>query len=380
MTSFRGTSHGASRSFFASRKQDIQNGVSSVPEDAWRHFAKHATQMIAKDGNTEHERMRREEVIDFCFDFFSNISEIENMLLTMKREDWTTALMNLCVLTAEELVSCDSPDDLVPVYYMDKEYFIKHFLAWTSFSRRKRDAVTEQKNVLMMKRVRQHTGTGAGGQLHYTTGGPTDIHSQLTPFMNARLLMSLYVKERGICNHVIAAEQTYQRQFRLALLTHSRVRTPAQLELLWSFVAHVPLFRKFNLTKKDQINVCKALFLLEVKQKTVLFDVGDMENSFYIIFDGLVDISINETPPWVQAQIEKNPENKEELTKQYRRSVNQLSDGQSFGDFAMISGNPRTFRVEALATTMFLVLDRRSFEVTLKVFEDRIYAEKVLLS
>ena len=68
--------------------------------------------------------------------------------------------------------------------------------------------------------------------------------------------------------------------------------------------------------------------------------------------------------------------NEEDFYNKYVE-VNQLGDGQSFGDLALIEQKPRMASIRSLEDTHFAVISKRDFSKVLMAIERKIYNEKV---
>jgi CRP/FNR family cyclic AMP-dependent transcriptional regulator len=116
-------------------------------------------------------------------------------------------------------------------------------------------------------------------------------------------------------------------------------------------IKRVPLFA--GLSKKDLEQIASIADEIDLREGKELTTQGKSAREFFVLLEGSVDV-----------------------TKDGQR-INQLGDGDFFGEIALVSRSPRTATVTATAPIRALVITDRSFrrllegspEIQLKVLE-----------
>jgi CRP/FNR family cyclic AMP-dependent transcriptional regulator len=116
-------------------------------------------------------------------------------------------------------------------------------------------------------------------------------------------------------------------------------------------IKRVPLFA--GLSKKELEQIASIADEIDLREGKELTTQGKSAREFFVLLEGSVDV-----------------------TKDGRR-INQLGDGDFFGEIALVSRSPRTATVTATAPIHALVITDRSFrrllegspEIQLKVLE-----------
>lgn len=146
------------------------------------------------------------------------------------------------------------------------------------------------------------------------------------------------VVEHGTHEKLLKSKGMY---FKIWEKQHGIILSPdlkqAQINLSW--LKTLPLFDSLN--DKLLTTLSKEFLLEERKPNTIIFDEGDMGDKFYILASGIVEIS-------------KNEMNKKII-------LASLSDGDYFGEIALLYKTPRTARVTTVGTCIFLVLYQQQF-------------------
>lgn len=101
------------------------------------------------------------------------------------------------------------------------------------------------------------------------------------------------------------------------------------------------------LPESDLILLSKQAVTKTYKKNTVMVNAGDETNSLYLILEGSVRVYLED-------------EQGKEVT------INLLESGDSFGELALISGDPRSANVAALEDCRLAVISKTDFCGTLK--------------
>jgi CRP/FNR family cyclic AMP-dependent transcriptional regulator len=116
-------------------------------------------------------------------------------------------------------------------------------------------------------------------------------------------------------------------------------------------IKHVPLFA--GLSKRELHEIASLADEIDLREGKVLTQQGKSAREFFVLLEGNADVS-----------------------KDGRR-INQLGDGDFFGEIALVSRSPRTATVTATTPVRALVITDRSFrrlleespQIQLKVLE-----------
>ena len=116
-------------------------------------------------------------------------------------------------------------------------------------------------------------------------------------------------------------------------------------------IKRVPLFA--GLSKRELEEIASIADEIDLREGKVLTEQGKSAREFFVLLEGNADVS-------------KNGER-----------INQLGDGDFFGEIALVSRSPRTATVTATSPVRALVITDRSFrrllenspEIQLKVLE-----------
>jgi CRP-like cAMP-binding protein len=101
-----------------------------------------------------------------------------------------------------------------------------------------------------------------------------------------------------------------------------------------------PFFQ--DLSRKELVQLARMTEDLEVDEGKVLTREGQSGREFFVIVDGEVSVTKNDT------------------------EVRKLSDGDFFGEIALLEDRPRTATVTAATPVRFFVLTRQSFRSLLE--------------
>lgn len=120
--------------------------------------------------------------------------------------------------------------------------------------------------------------------------------------------------------------------------------TPEEIQARGPFLKRIPLFK--DLSVEDLHKVAKLLKPLSLPRGATLFQQGDTADAFYIITSGNVQL-ITE--------------------RQSRKSLaGYVGRGDTLGELALLTGEPRAWTALLDATTEFLVLSKKDFSTVLR--------------
>ncbi|MFH1726130.1 MAG: patatin-like phospholipase family protein [Elusimicrobiota bacterium] len=120
--------------------------------------------------------------------------------------------------------------------------------------------------------------------------------------------------------------------------------TPEEIEAWNPFLKRIPLFK--DLSAEDRRQVAGLLKPLSLPRGAILFQQGDAGDAFFIITSGHVQL------------VTERPEGK--------RVAGYLGRGDTLGELALLTGEPRAWTVLLESTTEFLVLSKSDFATVLR--------------
>ncbi len=104
----------------------------------------------------------------------------------------------------------------------------------------------------------------------------------------------------------------------------------------------IPMFSSFD---DKLINTLIEEFSLQkMAENTIVFEEGDLGDKFYVIASGVIEVS------------------KLDKTNNKNVVVSRLSEGDFFGEIALLYNIPRTARITTLSPCIFLTLDSQQFQ------------------
>ncbi|CAM9423136.1 unnamed protein product, partial [Ectocarpus fasciculatus] len=116
---------------------------------------------------------------------------------------------------------------------------------------------------------------------------------------------------------------------------------------LKDFLASIPSFADFS--ENQLVTLERKAKIAKFAENEVVFCQGDEGETFYVVHSGFVDILIQEDPSLLR---------RGDLGK----VVNRLSEGNFFGERALMTAEPRAASVRALQQTVCIAFNRDTFE------------------
>ncbi|MBI5931077.1 MAG: PrsW family intramembrane metalloprotease [Chloroflexi bacterium] len=117
--------------------------------------------------------------------------------------------------------------------------------------------------------------------------------------------------------------------------------TVDQLSAMAERLSHMEIFRNVSLTNLE--NLCRAIVVENYSDGSVIFDLGDMGDSMYMIESGRIN-----------AYLTSNKDSEEKFLRSFRA-------GDVVGEFSLLDGQPRSARALAMGDVKVLVLQRQAF-------------------
>lgn len=140
-------------------------------------------------------------------------------------------------------------------------------------------------------------------------------------------------------------------------------RSYRDLKLLEKCLENVDFFQKYEKNILEQ--VCKYMTHYHLEKGNVLFEVGTIGTTFYIILKGTVEI-------WISSTKEVEELNNDgTITKQIQEVkilLKNLTQGQAFGELALIDKKPRSATIITKDDCDFGVIDKETFEKIISKF------------
>lgn len=129
--------------------------------------------------------------------------------------------------------------------------------------------------------------------------------------------------------------------------------------LLSKLLVHIKFFDQFEMSDRDRRDVCGLMEYCTIPEDRTVFSQGDKGTLFYIILHGAVTITVYD------------PNNDTDV------SVAELSNGDAFGELALLTDEPRRATVKTTKKCSLAMLNRDNFLSTLTVFHERLLAKKI---
>ena len=120
-----------------------------------------------------------------------------------------------------------------------------------------------------------------------------------------------------------------------------------------------------HLDEQQLLTVQNAMFLVEKENDDVIIQQGDDGDNFYILDRGHVNVFID--PKWKKSADNKGDEtgNENKQNEKGQKIITKYSDGDSFGELAIMYNAPRAASCIAEGSVRLWALDRASFKVIL---------------
>ncbi|KRX07044.1 Cyclic nucleotide-binding protein [Pseudocohnilembus persalinus] len=109
----------------------------------------------------------------------------------------------------------------------------------------------------------------------------------------------------------------------------------------------------------------------------IVFEQGSNGSQFFVILEGEVKVLIKSKDddidiPQIQKQIEnQNKNNGNQNEKDKYEEVARLKNGQSFGEMALIKGEPRLATIQCVTDCIFGILEKSVFMKSIKEYENK---------
>ncbi|CDW90270.1 cyclic nucleotide-binding domain containing protein [Stylonychia lemnae] len=131
-------------------------------------------------------------------------------------------------------------------------------------------------------------------------------------------------------------------------------RSLDQIQIIKTHVKDIKVFKEFNQqSNEEQLNeLCRNLQLQFLPENKILFEQGDRGDSYFIILDGSVDISIKVVD-------DKNG-------VEYNKKVAVLKKGDAFGDLSLLYGAPRNASCQTREDSYFIVMNKSIYDKVIK--------------
>ena len=143
-------------------------------------------------------------------------------------------------------------------------------------------------------------------------------------------------------------------------------RTEDDLNAVVSMTRHIKFFNSMPLAQHKDI--CKVMKCEKLRADEVIVQQGDPGDAFFIILTG--HVSVHYIPSKnLDENLSAGEERRDRLTVEqfYGPSVKLLGKGDSFGELALLKGEPRNATVITLEPTDLIVLGKNDYEKTMKV-------------
>ena len=133
---------------------------------------------------------------------------------------------------------------------------------------------------------------------------------------------------------------------------------------LMNLTKNLKIFENISRSIEHQ-NICSTLTLETYKPNEVIIKQGDKGECLYHILHGLVSVQLN-------IQIDTGIQDKSQVVN-VLKNICELSDGDFFGEVALIYNIPRTATITALTETSLIRIDKHPFNRYLKhLFEGQL--------
>jgi CRP-like cAMP-binding protein len=147
------------------------------------------------------------------------------------------------------------------------------------------------------------------------------------------------------------------------LMVPQEQRSEEDIEMIYNLTKNISIFTK-TLNDDDLLHraCCKLMTFEEFSEGQIVFKYGDIGNKFYIVISGLLAVLVPD----------KNGKGLEAM-----KEVKVLTQGDYFGELALINNTGRAATVQAKKTSVLAVLRKSDFKKTLEHFAEKKLNEKV---
>jgi len=157
--------------------------------------------------------------------------------------------------------------------------------------------------------------------------------------------------------------ELYEKIKSLLEIKPSKREDKTCLELM-NLTKNLKIFENISRSIEHQ-NICSTLTLETYKPNEVIIKQGDKGECLYHILHGLVSVQLN-------IQIDTGIQDKSQVVN-VLKNICELSDGDFFGELALIYNIPRTATITALTETSLIRIDKHPFNRYLKhLFEGQL--------
>lgn len=186
-------------------------------------------------------------------------------------------------------------------------------------------------------------------------------------FLIQEISNDLVKKRATSVNRKLNLEELSQEQLlELAIETLQKspeIRTSMDIRMLVRTTKNVEFFHNYDRDTHEQI--CRYMTYLFSNKGSILFALGSIGDTFYIILKGSVEIWVN-LPRVIE---ETKPDGTiETRTEMVLTHVRTLFAGSSFGELALMENKPRAATIICSDECHFGVLDKSSFDHILSKF------------
>lgn len=124
-------------------------------------------------------------------------------------------------------------------------------------------------------------------------------------------------------------------------------RTLGSQMRLKDFLSSIPSFADFS--EIQLITLERKATIAKFQENEIIFEQGDEGETFYVVHSGFVDILVQDDPALLRRG-------------DHGRVVNRLSEGNFFGERALMTSEPRAATVRAFQDTVCIAFNRDTFE------------------
>jgi CRP-like cAMP-binding protein len=141
-------------------------------------------------------------------------------------------------------------------------------------------------------------------------------------------------------------DEDHFEEIKLGLQTNHLIRTPKQVNTILSYMRSLSFFQNNILPVGEDIayKTCECMTYELYNTNNYVCRIGDPGEKFYVILKGTVRVLVS------------SPQNEDSLVE-----VNQLADGKSFGEYALLHNQPRIASIQAVVPAHLAVLNKENY-------------------